>query len=155
MTLSCGTVPHDNGHAIWFGISSTLMCWCPTQAAPPLMVHALVWLGLTEGGQQGDLVSPPVIRPGQPAGQLHVTAAKPGGWLRLCCSETWDQLYYPGGTWLAKGKWPVTERIGSLLMMNFRFICKQKKLFTQILLLLDVYLWCVGCRNLGQPKADT
>lgn len=108
-----------------------------------------------EGGHQGDIVSPPVIMPGQLDGQLDVTAAKPGVWLHSCCSEMGGQLYFPRGAWLAKGKWPVTERIGSLLTMSFRFIWKQKELFTQMLLLLDVYLSCVGCRILGQPLVDT
>lgn len=111
----------------------------------------LIWLGLTEGGHQGDTVSSPVITPGQPDGQCHVTAAKPEGWLHSCCSEMCGQLYFP---WLAKGKWPVTERIGSLLTKSFRLIWKQKKLFTQMLLLFDVYLWCVGCRNFGQSMVD-
>lgn len=56
----------------------------------------LIWLGLTEGGWQ-DAVSSPVTTLGQPDSQLDATAAKPAGWLHLCCSEMWGQLYYPGG----------------------------------------------------------
>lgn len=140
-----------------FGLASA-RDWCVDVCLSPklhLPSCCLILLGLTEGCHPGDIVTPSVITPGQPDDQLHVTAAKPGEWLHSFCSEMWGQLHYPGGAWLTKGKWPVTERIASLLMMNFWLTWKEKELFTQVLLLLDVYLWSVGCRNLGQPMADT
>lgn len=115
-------------HASWlsmvvlFGLASA-QHWCVHVCLSPklhLPSCCLILLGLSEGYHQEDIVTPPVITPGQPDDQLDVTAAKPGQWLPSCCSGMWGQLHYPGGAWLAKGKWPDKERIGNLLTVNFR-----------------------------------
>jgi len=46
-------------------------------------------------------------------------------------------------------KWPIAERIRSLLTISFRLMQKWKELLPQILLLLYLCLWYVGCRRLG------
>lgn len=104
-------MPSEYGLTVWFGMSSTLMCWC-THLPPKLKLACysiLAYLAGTDPQRelteaQGHVLSPPVTMPGQPDGQLDVTAAKPGGQLLICCSEAGVQLYFPSGSWLADRK---------------------------------------------------
>lgn len=66
-----------------------------------------------------------------------------------CLLETRVQLYFPSGTWLANRKMAYHRKDKKTPDNKFQTHVEVEGIIHKILLLLDLHLWCVGCRRLG------